>query len=434
MKYYNKEIETMTRSEMSALQSERLVKLTERVYANVPYYKAKMDAIGLKPQDIKSISDISKLPFTLKTDLRGNYPFGLFGCDRKNVVRLHASSGTTGKLTVVGYTKNDVEAWSECCARALVSAGVSNEDTVHIAYGYGLFTGGLGLHYGTEKLGAAAVPVSSGNTMRQITLLKDFGSTVIACTPSYAVYLAEEMAAEGLTPSDFSLKTGIFGAEPWTDEMRREIEKKLKIKAYDIYGLSEISGPGVAMECNRFCGKHIYEDYFYPEIIDPETLQPLPYGQKGELVFTTLTKECIPLVRYRTRDICTLYAEPCDCGRTLVRMSKIEGRSDDMLIIRGVNIFPSQIETVLLNIGGMIGPHYQIILDKKGSLDTMEIQVELNENAFSDEVKVIEQLKARISHDMQSMLGISAKITIVSPRSLPRSEGKAKRIIDNRKK
>ncbi len=434
MKYFNAKIETMTRENLSALQSERLVKQVKNVYTRVPYYRAKMDAIGLKPEDIQSIDDISKLPFTVKTDIRANYPFGLFGCDKKKVVRLHASSGTTGKLTVVGYTKKDLNTWAECCARALVSAGLSKSDLVHVAYGYGLFTGGLGLHYGVEKLGATAIPVSSGNTMRQLMLLKDFGATAIACTPSYAVYLADEMQEAGLSLDDIMLKIGIFGAEPWTEELRREIEKKLNIEAFDIYGLSEISGPGVAMECKAHCGKHVYEDFFYPEIINPVTLQPVPYGEKGELVFTTLTKECIPLIRYRTRDICTLYAEPCECGRTLVRMGRIEGRSDDMLIIRGVNIFPSQIETVLLNIGGMIGPHYQIIVDKKGSLDTLEIQVELLDNAFSDEVRAIENVKARITHDMQSMLGVQAKITIVSPHSLPRSEGKAKRIIDRRGK
>lgn len=434
MKYYNKEIETMSRENLFALQSERLVKQVRNVYDRVPYYRAKMDAIGLKPEDVRSISDISKLPFTVKTDIRANYPFGLFGCDRKKVVRLHASSGTTGKLTVVGYTKRDLNTWAECCARAMISAGLTKNDTVHIAYGYGLFTGGLGLHYGVEKMGATAVPVSTGNTMRQLMLLKDFGATAIACTPSYALYLAEELKTAGLTTDDLMLKTGISGAEPWTEEMRREIEDRLKIEAFDIYGLSEISGPGVAMECKSHCGKHVYEDFFYPEIIDPYTLKPLPYGEKGELVFTTLTKECIPLIRYRTRDICTLYNEPCECGRTLVRMGKIEGRSDDMLIIRGVNIFPSQIETVLLNIGGMIGPHYRIILDRVGSLDTLEIQVELAEHAFSDEIRDIENLKARISHDMQSMLGVSAKITIVSPRSLPRSEGKSNRIVDRRKK
>jgi Coenzyme F390 synthetase len=433
MKYYNEKIETMSRAEMTALQSERLVAQIKRVYERVPYYRAKMDAAGVKPTDIKSVADIVKLPFTVKTDLRANYPFGLFGCDRKDVVRVHASSGTTGKLTVVGYTKNDLNNWAECCARAFVSAGADENSMVHIAYGYGLFTGGFGLHYGAEKLGATAVPVSSGNTMRQVMLLKDFGSNVLACTPSYAVYLAEEIAKEGLKPEDLGLKIGIFGAEPWTEEMRREIESKLKIKAYDIYGLSEISGPGVSMECSEQNGKHVYEDFFYPEILDPITLEPVPYGQKGELVFTTLTKECIPLIRYRTRDICSLDDTPCKCGRTLIKMTRIEGRSDDMLIIRGVNVFPSQIETVLLNIGGAIGPHYQIILDRVGSLDTMEIQVELNEKAFSDEVKVIEKLKSRIEHDMQSMLGISAKITIVSPHSIPRSEGKAKRIIDNRK-
>ncbi|MEG1612687.1 MAG: phenylacetate--CoA ligase [Clostridia bacterium] len=433
MKYFNKQIECMSRDEMTALQSERLVKQIERVYKSVPYYRAKMDGAGVKPSDIKCISDIVKLPFTVKNDLRANYPFGMFGCDKKDIIRVHASSGTTGKLTVVGYTKNDIDNWAECCARALASAGVDENSMVHIAYGYGLFTGGMGLHYGTEKLGATAVPVSSGNTMRQIMLLKDFGSNVIACTPSYAIYLAEEIAKEGLKPEDLNLKIGIFGAEPWSEAMRKDIENKLKIKAYDIYGLSEISGPGVSMECEEQNGKHVYEDFFYPEILDTKTLEPVPYGEKGELVFTTLTKECIPLIRYRTRDICSLSNEPCKCGRTLVKMARIEGRSDDMLIIRGVNIFPSQIETVLLNIGGQIGPHYLIIVDKVGSLDTIEIQVELNENVFSDEIKTIEKLKARISHDMQSMLGISAKITIVSPNSIPRSEGKAKHIIDNRK-
>ncbi len=433
MKYFNEKIETMSRDEMTALQSDRLKKQIERVYNNVPYYRAKMDAAKVKPSDINSISDIAKLPFTVKTDLRANYPFGLFGCERKNVVRLHASSGTTGKLTVVGYTKNDIEAWSECCARALASAGVDENSLVHVAYGYGLFTGGLGIHYGIEKLGATVVPVSSGNTMRQIMLLKDFVSNVIACTPSYAIYLAEEIEKAGLKPEDLGLKIGIFGAEPWSEAMREEIQKRLKIKAYDIYGLSEISGPGVSMECVEQNGKHIYEDFFYPEIINPETLEPVKAGEKGELVFTTLTKECIPLIRYRTRDICSLDYSTCKCGRTLVRMTRIEGRSDDMLIIRGVNVFPSQIETVLLNIGGAIGPHYQIILNREGSLDTMEIQVELNDAAFSDEVRKLESLKNRISHEMQSMLGISAKITIVSPHSIPRSEGKAKRIIDNRK-
>lgn len=433
MKYYNREIETMSRDGLFVLQSERLVNAVKRVYENVPYYRAKMDAIKLKPSDIKTIADLHKLPFTVKTDIRANYPFGLFGVDKKQVVRLHASSGTTGKLTVTGYTKRDLEDWSECCARALVSAGIDENDTVHVAYGYGLFTGGLGLHYGVERLGATAVPVSSGNTMRQITLLKDFGATALACTPSYAIYLAESMKEAGVGVDDLMLKTGIFGAEPWTEEMRAEIEKKLHIKAYDIYGLSEVSGPGVAMECSARRGKHVYEDLFYPEIVNPDTLEPLPYGEKGELVFTTLNKECLPLIRYRTRDICTLYLEECECGRMLVKMGRIEGRSDDMLIIRGVNIFPSQIETVLLNIGGMIGPHYQIIVDRQGSLDTLEIQVELSDYAFSDEVREIEKVKARVAHDMQSMLGVSAKITIVSPHSLPRSDGKAKRIIDKRK-
>ena len=433
-KYFSPEIEIASRDSLHAIQSARLIKTVKRCYENIPFYKAKFDEIGLKPEDIHSIDDISKLPFTVKQDLRDHYPFGLFAVPRDELVRVHASSGTTGKQTVVGYTRGDIDRWSECVARALTAAGTTPSDYIHVSYGYGLFTGGLGLHYGVEKLGATAVPVSTGNTMRQLMLLKDFGATAIACTPSYALYLAEELKTAGLTTDDLMLKTGIFGAEPWTEEMRREIEDRLKIEAFDIYGLSEISGPGVAMECKSHCGKHVYEDFFYPEIIDPYTLKPLPYGEKGELVFTTLTKECIPLIRYRTRDICTLYNEPCECGRTLVRMGKIEGRSDDMLIIRGVNIFPSQIETVLLNIGGMIGPHYRIILDRVGSLDTLEIQVELAEHAFSDEIRDIENLKARISHDMQSMLGVSAKITIVSPRSLPRSEGKSNRIVDRRKK
>lgn len=433
MKYFNEKYECMPRSELEALQGERLVKQIKRVYENQPTYRAKMDAAGVKPEDIKSIKDITKLPYTLKTDIRAGYPFGMFACDKKDVVRIHASSGTTGKLTVVGYTKDDLDVWAQCCARALVMAGMDENSMVNVAYGYGLFTGGLGLHYGVEKLGATVVPVSAGNTPRQIMLMRDFQADCLCCTPSYAIYLADELKNEGVEIKDLNLKAGIFGAEPWSREMRLEIERKLGIKAYDIYGLSEISGPGVASECFEQSGSHINEDFFFPEIIDPDTLEPVPYGTQGELVFTTLTKECIPLIRYRTRDICALSVEPCSCGRTFVKMKRVEGRTDDMLIIRGVNVFPSQIESVLLSVGNEVGAHYMIIVDRVDNLDTMEIQVELAPNAFSDEVKNLEKLRNKISAGIQSNLSISAKITLVSPNSLPRSEGKAKRIIDKRK-
>jgi phenylacetate-CoA ligase len=433
MKYFNPKYECMDRASLTTLQSERLKAVVERVYNNVPTYRAKMDAAGVKPSDIKDIKDIVKLPFTVKQDLRDNYPMGFFAVPRKDIVRIHASSGTTGKLTVVGYTRNDIDMWAECCARSLVCAGASDESLVHIAYGYGLFTGGLGMHYGSEKLGSATVPVSSGNTLRQIMLMKDFEADILCCTPSYAVYLADEIEKSGTKVEELKLKSGIFGAEPWSEEMRREIEERLHIKAYNIYGLSEICGPGVSMECSAQDGMHIFEDFFYPEIVDPVTLEPVPDGVDGELVFTTLTKEGIPLIRYRTRDITSLSHEPCSCGRTMVKMARIYGRSDDMLIIRGVNVFPSQIESVIMNVGSGVQPHYQIIVDRKDSLDMMEIQVEISEKVFSDEVKAIEALRKRLEHDMQSMLGISAKITLVSPNSLPRSEGKAKRVTDNRK-
>lgn len=431
MKYYNKKIETIDRNDLFALQSERLVKQVKYVYDRVPYYRAKMDAVGLKPEDVKSIADVSKLPFTGSTDLRANYPFGMFGCDKKKVVRMHASAGTTGNLTVVGYTKKDVDDWSECCARALTSAGLTRNDVVQNSYGYGLFSGGLGIHYGVEKLGATAIPASTGNSMRQVKLLKDFGATAIACTPSYALRLADEAKNEGISTNDLTLRVGIFGAERFSDEMRKNIEEKLKIESFGIYGLSEISGLGVAAECHAHCGMHVYEDIFYPEVINPDTLEPLPFGEKGELVFTTLTKECVPLIRYRTRDLCTLYAEPCECGRTLVRMSEIEGRCDDTITIRGVNIHPSQIETALWNLGGTIGEDYQIIVDKKDNLDTLEIRVELSERAFSDEIRDIENVKARITREVQSMLGVRAGITIVSPHSL-KNYDKKRRIVDKR--
>ncbi|MGI6701443.1 MAG: phenylacetate--CoA ligase family protein [Christensenellales bacterium] len=432
MNYYN-EIECMDRDALTSLQSDRLRRVVERVYNNNYAYRNKMDLAGIKPSDIKSIEDITKLPFTVKQDLRDSYPFGFFSAPKKDIIRIHASSGTTGKLTVVGYTKSDIDIWAEVCARSLVCAGADEHSLVHIAYGYGLFTGGLGMHYGSEKLGCATIPVSSGNTMRQITLMKDFGADVICCTPSYAIYLADEIEKNNIDKSELKLKAGIFGAEPWSDEMRKEIESRLNIKAYNIYGLSEICGPGVSMECKAQDGMHIFEDHFYPEIINPDTLEPVADGERGELVITTLTKEGIPLIRYRTRDITAVNREKCDCGRTMVRMGRVFGRTDDMLIIRGVNVFPSQIETVIMNVGGGVQPHYQIIVDRKDSLDVMEIRIEISESVFSDEIKVVEALRKRLEHDMQSMLGISATIKLVSPNSLPRSEGKAKRVMDLRK-
>ncbi len=433
MEYFNKKIECMTRDEMRKLQSERLVETIERVYNTVPTYRAKMDEKGVKPSDIKGIEDISKLPFTTKKDLRDGYPFGMFSAEMKDIVRLHASSGTTGKLTVAGYTQHDIDAWSECVARALVATGASKESVVQVAYGYGMFTGGLGLHYGAEKLGSAVIPMSSGNTQRQIMLMEDFGTDTICCTPSYALYIAEEIKKSNFDISKLKLKRGIFGAEPWSEEMRREIETSLGINAYDIYGLSEISGPGVACECIEKNGLHINEDFFYPEIVDRNTLEPLPYGEEGELVFTTISKYGMPLVRYRTRDIASLSIEPCSCGRTLVKLGKIKGRNDDMLIIRGVNVFPSQIESVLLNqASNGVLPYYQIIVTRENNLDIMEIQVEITEEVFSDTVGKLEELRAKLSQDMLSNLSVSAKIKLVSPNSLPRSEGKAKRIIDKR--
>lgn len=427
--------ETLSREEMQALQSERLVKVVKRVYDNVEIYRKKMDEAGVKPEDIKSIKDITKLPFTVKHDLRESYPFNFFSAPKKDIVRVHASSGTTGKLTVVGYTKNDISMWADMCARCMRMVGCDENSVFQDSFGYGLFTGGLGLHYGSERLGAMTIPTSSGNTLRQLQLMRDFGTDTLCCTPSYAIYLSEAMSKEGFTDrSQFKLKRGIMGAEPWSDEMREDIEKRLQIKAFDIYGLSEIMGPGVACECEEQDGLHINEDNFFPEIIDPDTLEPVPFGEEGELVITTLTKEGIPLIRYRTRDITSFKAEKCSCGRTLVKMNRVHGRSDDMLIIRGVNVFPSQIESVLFNIGNKVSPHYQIIVDRVGALDTFEIQVELSEELVSDNIKEIQKLQKQIEHDMASNLSISAKITLVSANSLPRSEGKAKRIIDKRPK
>ncbi len=429
--YYTPNIETASREELAAIQSERLVKTVKRVYDNVPAYRKKMDDIGLKPEDIKSVDDLSKLPFTYKQDLRDNYPYGLFACPMRDVVRIHASSGTTGKQTVVGYTENDLDMWAECAARALVAAGATPDDIVHVSYGYGLFTGGLGIHAGAQKLGAAVVPASTGNTRRQLQIFKDFGSTVLCCTPSYAMYLADSLAEYGLTKEDLKLKAGVFGAEPWTPGMRDQIEAKLGIVAHDIYGLSEIAGPGVAFDCECQNGLHINEDNFIPEIIDPETGEVLPYGEQGELVFTCITKEALPLIRYRTKDISSLCIEKCSCGRTLVRMSKVTGRSDDMLIIRGVNVFPSQVESVLLTIKEA-APYYQLVVDRKNNLDTLEVRVEMNESLFSDSVKAVERVESEIHKKLDSVLGISAKVTLVEPFAIERSEGKAKRVIDKR--
>ena len=387
--------------------------------------------IALLPQDIKSIDDITKLPFTVKQDLRDNYPYGLFAVGRDKLKRIHASSGTTGKQTVVGYTEGDIDRWSQGAARALVAAGGKKDDYVHISYGYGLFTGGLGLHYGTEKLGATAIPVSSGNTKRQVQILQDFKSDIICCTPSYAMFIGETLKEMNIDPKTLPLRAGIFGAEAWSENMRKEIEKVLDIKAYDIYGLSEIAGPGVAYECEEQTGMHICEDYFYPEVVDPDTLEPVPDGTYGELVFTCIGKEALPLIRYRTRDITAITREKCSCGRTLVKMHKPKGRSDDMLIIRGVNVFPAQVEHVILSLG--MEPNYQIIVDRINNLDIMKVCIEMSDELFSDSVRHIEETEAKIKAAMQTTLGVSAVVKLVEPHSLPRSEGKAVRVIDNRK-
>lgn len=422
--------ESASREQMAALQSERLVKTVKRVYENVPFYKDKFDSLGINPGDIRSIEDITKLPFTVKTDLRDNYPFGLFAVPQSELVRIHASSGTTGKQTVVGYTAKDIEVWAECAARSIAAAGGTREDIVHVSYGYGLFTGGLGLHYGAEYLGATALPVSTGNTKRQIQLFQDFGSTILCCTPSYAMYLGETMRDMGISPDSIKLRAGIFGAEPWSVEMKKQIEALLGIRAYDIYGLSEIAGPGVAFDCGEGM-LHINEDYFYPEVIDPETLLPVPDGTVGELVFTCIGKEALPLIRYRTRDLCYITHEKCSCGRTTVRMSKPLGRSDDMLIIRGINVFPSQIEHVLLECG--MQPNYHITVDRVNNLDVMSVEVEVAPDMFSDTVKGMESLKKRLEAALQNVLNVHAEIKLAEYGSIPRFEGKAKRVTDNRK-
>jgi phenylacetate-CoA ligase len=429
---WNETIECATRDEMRKIQSERLVDTVQRMYHNIPSYRGKMQEAGLVPADIQSIDDLVKLPFTTKQDLRDNYPFGMFTVPMSEIVRVHASSGTTGKPTVVGYTRKDLNTWAEVVTRTLVMAGVHRNDIVQVAYGYGLFTGGLGMHYGTENLGATVIPISGGNTQKQIQLMLDFGTTVIACTPSYALHLAEVIKDMGVAPDDLKLKVGIFGAEPWSENMRREIEAKLKLKAIDIYGLSEVIGPGVSCECENQAGMHINEDHFVPEIIDPETLQPMAPGERGELVFTTITKEGIPLIRYRTRDLTRLNYDKCECGRTLVRMEKCTGRSDDMLIIRGVNVFPSQIESVLLEMSET-EPHYLLIVEREGNLDTLKLMVEVQEQFFSDEIKALEALRRKITQNIQSMLGVTVDVKLVEPRTIERTAGKAKRVIDNRK-
>jgi phenylacetate-CoA ligase len=429
--YWNKTIETMEHAAMQQLQVKRLRDVVDHMYRQVPFYRERMQQQGLLPQDIVTLADISKLPFTTKQDMRDNYPYGLFAVPPSEIVRIHASSGTTGKATVVGYTKRDLGIWSEVMARSLTAAGVTNHSFVQIAYGYGLFTGGLGLHYGAELVGASVIPVSSGNTARQISLMRDFGTTALACTPSYALHLAETMREMKIDPKDTALKVGILGAEPWSNKMRGEIESQLNIKAADIYGLSEIIGPGVACECHEQQGLHINEDHFYPEIIDPITGEILPDGEKGELVLTTITKEGMPMIRYRTRDLTVLNRSACGCGRTLVRMSKVLGRSDDMLIIRGVNVFPSQIESVLLSLGET-SPHYQLIVERKDHLDVLTVMVEISEDMFSDEVRRLELLERKIQTELASVLKVTAKVRLVAAKTLERSEGKAKRVIDNR--
>lgn len=430
---FDEKFETLPRSELEVLQLKRLQDVVKRVYDLVPLYKKKFDEAKIKPGDVKDLKDLQRLPFTTKQDMRDNYPFNLFTLPMEEIVRIHASSGTTGKPTVVGYTKKDIETWAGLMARTLAAGGTTKSDIVHNAYGYGLFTGGLGFHYGAETLGASVIPISGGNSKRQIMIMQDFGPTILTCTPSYALYLNEVAEDMGVNFKDLKLKAGMFGAEPWSNEMRDEIEKKLNIDAIDLYGLSEIIGPGVSTECiEAKSGLHVFEDHFIPEIINPNTGEVLPYGEKGELVFTTITKEALPLIRYRTRDISSLNPEPCVCGRTHTRMARVSGRSDDMLIIRGVNVFPSQIESVLLEIDG-VEPHYQLIVDREGSMDILKVKVEVDESVFSDEIKMLQGLENRITKDIKDLLGVSATVKLVEPKTIQRSEGKAVRVIDNRK-
>lgn len=428
---WNKSKECMNRDEMSALQGKRLHKLVELVYHNVPFYRAKMQERDLCPDDIQSIEDITKLPFTTKQDLRDNYPTGLQAANQSEIVRIHASSGTTGNPTIVGYTRRDLEIWSESAARAFTAYGVTRNDIFSVGYGYGLFTGGLGAHYGVEYVGATVIPTSTGNTEKLLRLLRDLKITGIACTPSYALYVADAMDKHGMTKDDICLKIGAFGAEPWTENMRKEIETRLGLQAYNLYGLSEIIGPGVSYECQCKNGSHISEDHFYPEIINPDTLEPQPYGTTGELVFTTLTKTGMPLLRYRTKDLTSLIGKKCECGRTNVRMTRIIGRSDDMLIIRGINIFPSQVESVILGMPEF-EPVYMLVVDRVNNLDTLQVQVEVRRDYFSDELGAMLQLRKRLADKLKSVLSISADVRLMEPNSIPRSEGKSVRVIDKR--
>jgi len=429
---WNPSCESLSRDELCFRQGQELRGLVERVYHNVQFYRDKMQRLGLTPEDVRSIEDLKKLPFTTKEDLRETYPFGLFAVPLDQIVRLHASSGTTGRATVVGYTRRDIQVWSEVVARSLASAGTTSKDMVQVAYGYGLFTGGLGLHYGAERIGAAVIPISGGNTRRQIQLMRDFGTTVLACTPSYALYLAETMRELGIRRDELKIRVGLFGAEPWTEGMRREIEERLGIKALDIYGLSEVIGPGVACECLERSGLHIQEDHFVPEIVDSASLEVLAPGGSGELVFTTITKEGLPLIRYRTRDLTRLETTRCACGRTSARMMKCLARSDDMLIIRGVNVFPSQVESVLLEIAG-VAPHYLLVVEREHNLDNLTLLVEVDEHVISDNVGQLESWTAKVQHALESTLGISIAVKLVEPKTIERSEGKAKRVIDKRK-
>lgn len=429
--YWEPEYECMEREEISQLQLERLQSTMNRVYRNVPFYRTKFDGLGIDPDDFRSLDDFRKLPFTTKDDLRENYPYGMFAIPLREVVRVHASSGTTGTSTVVGYTRNDIKNWSNLVARVLTAGGVTKDDVVQIAFGYGLFTGGFGLHYGAERIGASVIPISSGNTRRQVKIMQDFKTTAIVCTPSYALQVAEVITEMGINVNSLSLKYGLFGAEPWSEGMRQDIQERLKIIATDNYGLSEVLGPGVSGECLERKGLHINEDHFLIEVVDPETLEPTPYGETGELVITTLTKEAFPMIRFRTRDLTKFIAEPCPCGRTSMRMGRVVGRSDDMIIIKGVNVFPSQIETVLFEIEGT-EPHYQIVIDRKGAMDEVEVLVEVSEAIFFDQMKKQRQLIELIKKRLATELGISVDVRLVESKTLERSDGKAERVIDRR--
>ena len=429
---FNEEFETMPREALESIQLRRLQATVARVYNAVPFYRRRFDEAGVAPADIRTLADLRKLPFTYKADLRDNYPYGMFAVPMELVTRIHASSGTTGKPTVVGYTTRDIQTWAELMARTLAAAGTRRDDIVHNAYGYGLFTGGLGVHYGAEKLGASVIPISGGNTKRQVMIMKDFGPTVLTCTPSYALHVAEAAEEMGVSFRDLRFKAGIFGAEPWSERMRREIERKLNLKAIDVYGLSEVMGPGVAIECiEAQDGLHIFEDHFIPEIINPQTGDALPYGTPGELVFTTITKEAFPVIRYRTRDLSVLHPEPCRCGRTIVRMGRIQGRSDDMLIIRGVNVFPSQIESVIMETR-RFAPHYQLVVERVGTLDQLTVLVEVDESLFSDAIKNLQSIERDLEKNIRETLGVTTRVRLVEPKSIQRSEGKAVRVIDRR--